>query len=94
MTGRMRTAAIVLNLIVPGAGLILLRAEPVGILIAAVYGLAGQVGALGLLSLPAQIPREVAVAAVVVAGLTWLAGQWVLRQRLRADPAPRERAPA
>jgi hypothetical protein len=64
-----------LNLIVPGAGLIVRRREWLGLSLAVVFGLCGNVALAGCLIAPAAIPGWLTILAFVLAGLTWLAAQ-------------------
>lgn len=77
-----------LNALVPGAGLILLRREWLGLLLALLFGLCAQIGLWGLFIVPASVPRWVTVAALVGAGLAWVCAQYTLVVQLRRSFGP------
>lgn len=70
------------NLLVPGAGLILCRREWLGVTVAAVFGLCGNVALAGWWIAPAAIPVWLTWVAGTLAGGTWVLAQYLLRQRL------------
>ena len=85
----MRTGwAIVLNVVVPGGGLIALRREWLGLAVAALFGVLGQVALLGLLMLPATIPMWLTAVCGGVAVVVWLGAQWLLWLRVRQATGP------
>jgi hypothetical protein len=75
-------AAIVLNLLVPGTGLILVRREWLGAALAALFGVLVQTGLWGCLIEPARMPTWLVAACLAGGTLVWLAAQYLLRQRL------------
>ena len=75
-------AAIVLNLFVPGTGLILARREWLGVALAALFGVLVQLGLWGCLIEPARVPIWLAGACLAGGALVWLAAQYLLRRRL------------
>jgi len=83
--------ALWLNMLVPGAGLIGLQRQRAGLAVAILFGLTGQVAAVGLLIAPQSIGQVVTAGATVGAGLAWLVGQILLLKRLNElqDPARR-----
>ena len=78
---RYRAAAIV-NLVLPGAGLILLRREWLGLAAAMLFGLCVEVGLFGRLVAPAVVPVWAQEAAWGAAGVIWVAAQMLVRARL------------
>jgi len=78
------TRALVLNLFVPGAGLIVLRREWLGLAAAALFALLGQIALLGLLLLPATIPPWLTTLGCAGAATVWLGAQFLLGARARA----------
>lgn len=80
--------AITLNVIAPGAGLILLRREWLGTLLAVFFTALGTTGLWGLLIVPAQFPAWMVTGTLIAAGLTWLWAQWLLVQRAREACSP------
>jgi len=80
-----------INLLIPGTGLILLGREWLGALLAVVFGICGQIALAGWLIAPAAVPRGLVVVAVIVAGLTWIASQamyqrlWFIQRRSDAE---------
>jgi hypothetical protein len=75
-------AAIILNLLVPGTGLILLRREWLGVALAGLYGVLVQLGLWGCLIEPARMPTWLAACGLLGGGSVWLAAQLLARQRL------------
>ncbi len=75
--------AIVLNTVAPGAGLILLRREWLGTLLAAFFALLCIVGLGGLLIVPQGIPGWLVTTCLVTAGLLWVSAQVLLLRRWR-----------
>lgn len=83
-----KAGAIILNLLVPGAGLILLRREWLGLVLALLFDLCAQIGLWGWWLVPAMIPRWLTGSAWVAVGLVWLGAQYVLVLRLRRAFGP------
>ena len=87
-----KIAAAALNVLAPGAGLVLLRREWLGLSICLLFGLLAQLALWGLFIVPASVPRSVSVAAGVGAALIWGWAQWlvVIRARLVLGPVADE----
>ena len=83
-----RSIAPWLNIIVPGAGLILLRREWLGLVLAMLFCLFAQIGLWGLFIVPASIPGWITAGALAGAGLTWIGAQYTLVIRLRRAFGP------
>jgi hypothetical protein len=81
-------SAIMLNLIAPGTGLILLRREWLGVLLALVFTMLCLVGLWGWLLIPLVIPTWLMVSTLAGAGLLWLWSQGLLYRRLRVIAMP------
>jgi hypothetical protein len=81
-------AAIALNLLLPGSGLILLRREWLGAAVAVLFGLLTEVGIWGCLIAPAAVPTWVVTASLVAAGVLWLGAQVLLRRQLATFETP------
>ncbi len=78
---RFVTAAI-LNILAPGAGLILLgRAWP-GLVTVVLFAICAEMAVWGVLISPAGVPGWLTLGAAALAAGTWLLGQWMLRDRL------------
>lgn len=71
-----------LNVIVPGTGLIVRRREWLGFSLALVFGICGNVALAGWLIAPAAVPRWLVHVAAGLCGLSWLLSQWLM---LRLD---------
>jgi hypothetical protein len=87
-----RLAWTIANLLVPGAGLIVVRREWLGLAVALLYTLLAQIGLVGILIVPLLVPRWLVITALGAAGAVWLVSQWLFLQasaRLR-DPASAE----
>lgn len=67
-----------LNLVLPGAGLIVRRREWLGVVLALVFGICGNVALAGLLIAPDAIPSWTPWLAVSICVLTWFASQGLL----------------
>lgn len=80
--GMRKWVAIVCNVIVPGAGLIVLQREWLGATLALVFGVTATVGVWSVWITPASVPTWASVCALVLAGGCWLVGQVVLRRRV------------
>ena len=78
-----RKWSFILNLLVPGAGLIALRREWLGVANALLFGVLAEVALLGGLLMPAAISAAVTVSASMAAGAVWLWSQryWWRRWR-------------
>lgn len=87
-SSRWRRLAIVLNMLVPGSGLVVLRREWLGLCLALLYGLLVQVVLWGLLLVPLSIPKSAVVACTIGAAAVWAGAQWLMmiRWRLVFDP--------
>jgi len=86
--GHGKWSAVVLNLLVPGAGLVILRREWLGLCLALLYGLLVQSTLWGVWLIPMSIPRGVVVASAMAAASVWVGAQWLLIQRWRLVTAP------
>ncbi len=73
----------VINLFIPGAGLILLRRTWLGLALALLFSLSGHVVIAGLWIAPLAVPRVVLGAVMVAAVLVWALTQWLVRVRIR-----------
>jgi hypothetical protein len=80
--------AIVMNILVPGTGLMLLGKAWLGLALAVAFGATAEVAACGLLLAPASIPEAINAPAVVLAGTAWLAAQLLLIARIRSLGQP------
>lgn len=74
-------AAIILNLFLPGAGLILRRREWLGLALVVLFGICCNVAIAGWLIAPAAIPGWLTTLAAVLAAATWLAAQVLFKRR-------------
>ncbi|NOT02065.1 MAG: hypothetical protein HOP29_15745 [Phycisphaerales bacterium] len=72
----------ILNLIVPGAGLIVLRREWLGFAVAMLFCVLAQIALLGWLIIPVTIPRWVGIPAGLAAVGVWWWGQWLMALRI------------
>ncbi len=72
-----------LNLILPGAGLIVRRREWLGVALALVFGISGNVALAGLLIAPEALPAWMPAAAIVLCVLAWVGSQVLLRLQCR-----------
>jgi len=70
-----------LNLILPGAGLILRRREWLGFFLAIVFGIWGNIVLAGWLIAPAAIPAWLTDLAFLFAVLTWITAQFLFRRQ-------------
>ena len=88
MTRFRQTSAIVVNLAVPGGGLIILRREWLGLAIALLFALFGQIAIFGWLIVPLDVPGWMTWTATISAAAIWIAAQWlaIARRRLLATP--------
>lgn len=80
--------AIVMNLLVPGTGLIALGRVWLGVANALWFALGAEAALCGALLAPMSVPRWITVVAGTLAGAAWLVGQGLLfgRIRLLLDP--------
>ncbi len=86
---------VLLNLLVPGPGLILVGRLWLGLGIGAWFVATAELGLFGLLIAPATIPHSLSWAALACAAAAWLTGQILLIGRirfLRSADLPRELA--
>jgi hypothetical protein len=77
-----------LNALAPGAGLVLLRREWLGLSICLLFGLLAQLALWGLFIVPANVPRAVSMPAAVGAAVIWGWAQWLLVLRARVVLGP------
>ena len=79
----------ILNLFVPGTGLIVARREWLGVTMVGIFALAANVAIFGRWIEPGVLPRPVWATALAAAFGTWLAAQWALHVQARRllDPA-------
>jgi hypothetical protein len=70
-----------LNLVIPGSGLIVQRREWLGGSLAVIFGICGNLALAGWSIAPAAIPTWLTIVAALLAGLTWLLAQ-ILSWRL------------
>lgn len=75
-------SAWLLNLILPGAGLILARREWLGFLLAIVFGICGNVALAGWFIAPMAFPSWLTGIATVMTVLAWAVAQVLLRRHL------------
>lgn len=73
-----------LNLVLPGTGLILRRREWLGFLLALVFGISGNIALAGWLIAPLAVPVVMTGLAFLLAGLSWLAAQVLLHREAAA----------
>lgn len=78
-----RRRALVINLFIPGAGLVLLRRAWLGLTLALLFSLSAHVVIAGLWIAPMAVPRFVLGAVVVAAVLVWMLTQWLVRVQVR-----------
>ncbi len=86
---------VLVNLLVPGAGLVLVGRTWMGTVLTAWFVLGAEVVLWGRLIAPATLPQELVLCGWGVAAATWLAAQVVLYRRTRiltADDLPRQLA--
>jgi tetratricopeptide (TPR) repeat protein len=72
----------IVNLLVPGTGLIVVRREWLGLSIALLYTVLAQIGLVGILIAPLLVPQWLVISALGGAATVWLASQWLFLQRL------------
>ena len=80
--------AVLLNLLLPGCGLILARREWLGFVIALFFTVCGQIAIFGLWNAPQSVATPVTALALGFAVALWVGAQMLLRRQLRivADP--------
>lgn len=84
-------ASWLLNIILPGAGLIVARREWLGFLSATVFGICGNVALAGWLIAPAALPLWLTRLATVMTLLAWIGAQVLLkRQSIQPAAGPEE----
>lgn len=74
--------AAVLNVLVPGSGLIVLRQDRLGGTLSFVFAVTALLGLWGLWIVPGSIPVPVAAAGGGVAVVVWVASQWLVWRRM------------
>lgn len=74
---------LVLNLVIPGSGLIVRRREWLGFSLAMLFGICGNVGLASWLIAPEALPPWLTVVAFFMAGLTWLLAQILFLRQCR-----------
>ncbi len=74
------SAALILNLLLPGTGLILRRREWLGLALSLLFGICCNVALAGRLIAPAAIPGWLTMLAIVMAAATWLWGQVLFKR--------------
>ena len=70
-----------LNIIIPGTGLVVRRREWLGFSLAIMFGLCGNVTLAGWLIAPAAVPAWLTRLASALAALTWVAAQLLLHRQ-------------
>ena len=82
-------AAIWVNVLIPGAGLIILRREWLGLTVALLFGVLAASGIWGCLITPASVGTWSVGLLLAGAALIWLGGQFLLRRQLAvfSDPS-------
>jgi hypothetical protein len=80
--------AVVVNLFIPGAGLIVLRREWLGLALSVLFGVLSQLSIFGALIVPADIPRWVTWLSGAGALSTWALAQWLVRERVHFVSSP------
>jgi len=88
MAMRRQGLARVINLVAPGSGLVLLRREWLGLAVAALFAVLGQVVVLGWWVVPLDVPRWMPWVAGAVAVVLWAHAQWLLHCRIRLNASP------
>lgn len=72
-----------LNVLVPGSGLIVLRQDRLGGVLASVFAAGALLGLWGFWIVPGSIPMPLATAGGVGAVGVWVASQWLVWRRMR-----------
>ena len=70
-----------LNILIPGSGLIILRREWLGFFLSLFYAICGNVALTGTMIAPESVPGWATVIAALLAALTWMMGQLLLKAR-------------
>jgi hypothetical protein len=78
-----RGLAFAANLIAPGAGLVILRRDALGVALVVLFVILAQVAVWGLFLVPSSIPDPVSIVACVGAGVVWLVAQWMAHGQAR-----------
>ena len=73
-----------LNLVLPGTGLILRRREWLGFSLAMVFGISGNIALAGWLIAPMAVPPKMTGLAFILSGMSWLAAQVLLHREAAA----------
>ncbi|RIK67490.1 MAG: hypothetical protein DCC65_06585 [Planctomycetota bacterium] len=74
---------LILNLVIPGTGLIARRREWLGFSLALLFGICGNVGLASWLIAPEALPSWLTYVAFALAGLTWLLAQFLYARQCR-----------
>ena len=83
--------ALMLNVLIPGAGLILRGRHWLGLALAMLFGLAANTAIAGWLVAPVAIPRFYTWTATILAAITWVLAQGLLPRRspaMQQDSTP------
>jgi hypothetical protein len=75
--------AVILNVLAPGAGLILLGRAWTGLVVALLFAVCAELALCGVAISPAGVPAWLTLSTGVLAAGTWLLGQGMLRDRIR-----------
>lgn len=73
----------ILNILLPGTGLILSRREWQGFSLVLLFGVCGNVALAGWLIAPAAIPRWLTWLAMVISVLSWIASQTLYHRQVQ-----------
>lgn len=76
--------AAILNLVMPGSGLILAQRHWLGFFMAMLFAACGHIAAVGLLIAPDAVPIRLTAFASGAAAAIWLSAQYLLVRRVRA----------
>lgn len=76
---------VLVNLVVPGAGLIVLRREWLGFALSLLFCVLAEIGLVGWLLVPATMPGWVSGLALAGGGGVWGWSQWLLLRRIRTS---------
>lgn len=83
--------AIVLNVLLPGCGLIPVRRPLLGFAVAMLFTACAQVTLWGAWIAPEMVSTPLLAGAAGAAALLWIAAQWLLLRQLRRIPNPTDR---
>ncbi len=72
-----------LNVIIPGAGLIIRRREWLGLALAVVFAICGNVAIAALLIAPAAVPRWLTIPAISLGAASWILAQYLCHRQGR-----------